>query len=329
MPVCGGFSRLIDFTFPYMEQDGGSFTALIIGGGPAGASCALWLKMLGYSPAIVEKSNALGGLQKSSPYLNRWLLGLTETTGEGFASKIHSQIQSLGIPVFFESVPELVEKKTGGSWSVGLTGARGPVKVQADFLVMATGVRPKACGFTANESVLIGPGKRIESHDFKGKRVAILGGGDNAFENFSMIRDKGAQHVRIFARSLRARQEFIGSTPPGLVSKGDYSASQETMRVNGESFDTLVVLYGWEPVNPMNGQVPLFLDMRGFINTDERRRTSNSRVYAIGEVTCKTHPCVATSMADGVICAKDIQQRLEERNRSFEQQEQLHLFYGT
>ena len=48
----------------------------IIGGGPAGMSCALWLHNYGMHPVIIEKEGALGGMARLSPYPNEWLLGL-------------------------------------------------------------------------------------------------------------------------------------------------------------------------------------------------------------------------------------------------------------
>ena len=46
----------------------------IIGGGPAGMSCALWLHNYGLNPVIIEKEGALGGMARLSPYPNAWLL---------------------------------------------------------------------------------------------------------------------------------------------------------------------------------------------------------------------------------------------------------------
>ncbi len=47
----------------------------IIGGGPAGMSCALWLVNYGLRPVIIERESALGGMARLSPYPNDWLLG--------------------------------------------------------------------------------------------------------------------------------------------------------------------------------------------------------------------------------------------------------------
>ncbi len=64
----------------------------IIGGGPAGMSCALWLVNYGFAPVIIERSTALGGMAHASPYPNEWLLGRPGETArenaEAFARHI-------------------------------------------------------------------------------------------------------------------------------------------------------------------------------------------------------------------------------------------------
>ncbi|MGD1698426.1 NAD(P)-binding protein [Dapis sp. BLCC M229] len=65
----------------------------IIGGGPPGMSCALWLKYLGFSPIIIERKQRLGGLQQLSNFQNVWYLGLIEKTGYEIAEQFRQHIQ--------------------------------------------------------------------------------------------------------------------------------------------------------------------------------------------------------------------------------------------
>ncbi len=286
-------------------------TALIIGGGPAGTSCALWLKMLGHSPAILEKTSRLGGLQNKNPFPNEWIVGHAGATGEQIGAKIHDHIGMHGIPVYFQSSVISVSRSAAGAWETLAGSAQGPVTIRSKYLVLATGVKPVADNFIETGSVLIGPGRKIVDFDYRAKRVAILGGGDNALENYLFVKDRGAAAVHVFARRLRARREFVKRVPADAISVRAYQAHQQTMSVDGEPFDAFLVFYGWAPVNPIAGHVALETDARGFIETDHRRRTSAHGIYAIGEVTQKNHPCVVTSMSDGIICAKDIQLRIE------------------
>jgi len=284
--------------------------ALIAGGGPAGAACALWLKLLGLSPVLVEKGEQLGGLQNCNPFPGDWIPGLPGITGTAMAGSIHDHVRRLGVATLTRCAVTAVARLSQGGWEAQLAG-EGPGTVRARFLVLATGVLPVTGGLEESASVLIGPGRKVADVDFRGKRVAILGGGDNAFENFLFARDRGATATRIFARHVRARRDLRRQVPSDAISGPAYRADAKTMRVNGEPFDVFLVLYGWEPVNPVGKQLGLVTDEKGFVRSDERRRTSDPDVYAIGELAQKLHPCVATSVADGIVCAKDIQSRLE------------------
>jgi hypothetical protein len=82
--------------------------------------------------------------------------------------------------------------------------------------------------------------------------------------------------------------------------------------VNGKRFDKLIVLYGWEAHLPYMAEIPMALNERGFVMTGSDCETSQRDVFAIGEVAQRGHPCCITSMADGVLAAKAIQERLEE-----------------
>lgn len=288
------------------------FDALIVGGGPAGAACAIWLKLLGHSPLLVEKAERIGGLQNRNPFPGDWLPGQPGITGPQAAARMHDHVLGLGIAAWTRCAVTAARRLPRGGWEASLAGA-GPGTAQARFLVLATGVAPAAGGFSESATVLIGPGREVAEFDYRGKRVAILGGGDNAFENFLFVGRRGAAAARIFARHVRARAHYRRQVPPEAVSGPDYRADPARMTVDGESFDVFLVFYGWEPVNAVAAALGLATDGRGFVRSDERRRTSDPDAYAIGELTQKLHPCVATSISDGIVCAKDIQERLEAR----------------
>ena len=75
-------------------------------------------------------------------------------------------------------------------------------------LVVGTGVdykEPAECIGQSFDDVLIGAGARLNHYDFKNKRVAVLGGGDNALENALFAQKRGAAEVTVFARTLRGQ----------------------------------------------------------------------------------------------------------------------------
>ena len=65
----------------------------IIGGGPAGMSCALWLHNYGFRPRIVEQEGVFGGMARLSPYPNDWLLGRPGATARENAEEFVRHIR--------------------------------------------------------------------------------------------------------------------------------------------------------------------------------------------------------------------------------------------
>ena len=154
----------------------------------------------------------------------------------------------------------------------------------------------------------------MAAESFAGKRVAVLGGGDNAFENALYALEHGALSVRVHARSVRAQHQFVSRFPARDVIVGPYEADPLSRRVDGVAYDLVLVFYGWEPCIGCVDALGLRRSESGFITTDmTTAETSFPGVYAIGEVAQRLHPCVVTALADGVTAAKAIQARMEAR----------------
>ena len=288
-------------------------SVLIVGGGPAGCSCALWLKQLGCAPSLLDAGQGLGGLQNESPYPNTWVGGVTGMTGQDFAARLDRQVTSLGIPVERETRALSAEWRDG-SFFVKAQGPKGVFEASAPFLVAASGSRPRDGGLPDAPGLLVGPGRRIENEDFSGCKVAILGGGDNAFENHGIITAKGAGSVTLFARSLRARRSLRDRVPQSDLRVGPYEAATSPLSVNGERFERIVVLYGWRPNSEwLTGLAPDRAPGGEVLTEPRSAESSVPGLYAIGEAAGRAHPCCSTAMADGVTAATDILRRMEGR----------------
>jgi len=128
------------------------------------------------------------------------------------------------------------------------------------------------------------------------------------------VRERDPAVVHLYARHVRAQQQWIDRTRPEDVRIGAYDVDIHARRVNGLPYDLLLVFYGWVPQVPYAEGLGLVRDARGFVRTArETAETSVDGIYAIGEVAHRMHPCVVTSLADGVVAAKAIQARLEPR----------------
>ncbi|NGM85805.1 NAD(P)/FAD-dependent oxidoreductase [Parapusillimonas sp. SGNA-6] len=299
--------------------------AVIVGGGPAGVSCAVWLARLGLSAVLIEAGNELGGLCRSNPFVDEWNASLPGMTGIQVADNLALSARQAGVSLRLACRVQRIER-AGGGYCVAGSGLTAPI--QGRYLVLATGVRarplPGAVPATGQHAagastwpasvngILTGPGQHIVEQDFRGKRVAVLGGGDNAFENALYAMEHGAQSVRLFARNLRAQHQFLRKVPASRVTTGPYKVDALHRTVNGQPYDLILVFYGWEPCAAFADALGLHRSEQGFIATDmQTAQTSCPGVYAAGEVAQRQHPCVVTALADGVTAAKAIQARLE------------------
>ena len=286
------------------------FDVIIIGGGPAGAQCGLWLKMLGYNPVILEKADKLGGLQLLNPHENHWTICVPGHIGAELAEAMQANINRHGVAHIL-NVSDLRIERKDHNFHATFDDAFGAYQMMAPKIVIATGVRHKDGGLTASDRVIIGSGQVIEDQDFTNLNVAILGGGDSAAEAYSFVLEKGARSVDVYARTLRARKQIHEKIPEGHLRVGGYEVDEAKAMVNGKAYDKLCVMYGWRPVNPLPDSIPIKLDERGFIDVDENYRTSDENIFAIGECAQRVHPCMVTAMADGVVAAKALQSDFE------------------
>lgn len=270
--------------------------AIILGGGPAGIAAAIWLKKLGVDVVLLERADALGGLQRRSPYENLWIPGVQGKTGQEVARALAEHAAAVGIEVRLNHGAPVVP---GDLYRTG--------DFTASYVVIATGTTPRAGRFLPSATVAIGPGEPMEALDVSNRRVAILGGGDNAFDQARFVRGRGGK-VTVFSRGEPRAQTLLRDLVPDIpIVVGPYDARQRAMTVNGEAFDVFGVMYGFEAVVP-DGLKPRL--RRGYIQVNRFGETSLPGVYACGEVTDYWHPCVTTAAAHGVQVARQIATKL-------------------
>lgn len=283
------------------------FDAIVIGGGPAGAQCVLWLTKLGLKACLLEKAE-IGGLQARSPYSNSWLAVVQATTlARNVAANIERNISEQGCTLFRTSC-ERIDHSTERNVFLVST-ALGPLS--ARNVILATGTSENTGGMESDRAVLGLVG--AASMQCAGKDVAILGGGDAACEAYQIATQKGAARVRVFARSIRARKDMWGAVAAKDKRVGDYWVEDDVVRYGEGRFspETICLCYGWAPVIPPLG-FKVDLDQTGRIVVDPRMRSSFPGVYAIGDVNNHSYPCVATAVAEGVYAAKEIERGLSE-----------------
>lgn len=279
---------------------------IVVGGGPAGAACALWAHQLGLRVLLIEAGSAMGGLQRRSPYVNRWLPGLPGRTGQEVAASLQSHLESAAVPHLLDFTVTTIRRGADhAAWEV----SDGRVTHVAHHVVIATGSRPRHGGFVDTDRVGIGPGMAMERLAVAGRRVAILGGGDNAFDQAAFALQRGACAVDLYCRRAPGAQPLLQrQVDPHRVHVGPFHADAASMTVNGTPYDVFGIQFGFEACIPGGLRLP---SNDGYVVVDRRGAVQGfPGLFAAGEVTNYWQPCVTTSYAHGVQVAKSIQNGL-------------------
>jgi thioredoxin reductase len=314
----------------------------VVGGGPSGMSCALWLKHLGFVPILIEKNEKLGGLQTLSHFQNVWYLGIPGKTGYELADQFHRHVEAEMLSTVLDSsIKEIT--KVGDDFRI----VTDKTEITARYMVIATGQR--VTGFEAIESVpgskyllssqrvCFNPGATpLLGSKVSGGVVAVVGGGDNGLVT-ARILGNTSQHIHLFIRSeirafevnKRAMFEQIAAGrvsvhQPAKIQRFEMREEKIYMLFQDENnqekallFDYLCFRLGFTPnveelvrLFEQGGVGSVKLTEKGYIATDRFLRTSIPNIYAAGDVTNPRDPCVATAVAHGAIAAHSIEEDL-------------------
>ena len=259
----------------------------IVGAGPAGLTCAAFLRKLGYSVTIYEKYDYVGGIISH---------GIPEfRLDKIIAEKTFKRIIDLGIEVKFNFE---LEK------NIMLKNLRK--EYDAVFL-----------GFGANISVLpnikgknlasvYGTNEFLESKkvlDLKGKNVIVVGGGDVAMDMARTAKKNGGNVLVVYRRnekdmkankseievSKKENIEFIFNTNVKQIIKNGNIYKVYLMTNDGFKFvypcDYVFFAIGSKPDEKITKKLGLKLDVDGYIKTDKRQMTSLPGVFAGGDLS--------------------------------------------
>lgn len=294
------------------------YDVIIIGGGPAGLSAGIYAARGGLKTVIVE-SKSIGGQAQTAHEIQNYP-GIKAIGGFDLCYSMMEQCTSFGVDFALDRIAacDLQNKK--------ITLESGN-KLSAKFIIIATGASPRKLG-VENESRFLGKGvsycATCDGAFFKGKTVAVIGGGNTAVED-ALYLEKLASKVYLVHRrdALRADRILCDRLEKSSVEviwssvvqnlDGDDNLTQMTLKnVKNDTLSTVSV----DGVFVAIGQIPesnLFEGVQktsdGYIITDENMRTDIDGVFAVGDVRDKTLRQVITACADGAIagaiCAQE------------------------
>ena len=292
------------------------FDTVILGGGPAGLAAAIYASRGAVSTALIDIS-MMGGQPSNYLELENYP-GFPIIGGYDLMEKFEEHADKFGVQKFPMQEIERVDLVSDSKIIV-----TKEAEFKAKTVIIATGAQPMKLG-VPGEKEFVGRGVSYcavcDGAFYKGKTVAVVGGGNSAVEE-AMYLTKFAEKVYVIHRrdELRAdkivqerafkneKLEFIWNSVVKEIKGDDLVHTVVLENVKSKEISNLAVngvfpYIGIVPnVENFSGQVEQ--DAGGFIITDETMKTSIEGVYAVGDVRKTPLRQVITAAADGAVGA--------------------------
>ena len=290
------------------------YDILIIGGGPAGLTAATYACRAGKSVLVIEKA-AFGGQITWSPKVENFP-SVVSISGAELGDRLMEQAMEQGAEV---ELDEVVSAELRGDVK-RLTCDSGAV-FEGKTVIIATGAKPRMLGL-AREEELVGNGVCFcavcDGAFYKGRTVAVNGGGNSALQDALLLSEKCAKVYLIHRRAgfrgeaklieaLKKREnvEFVmESSVTALLGENELTGIK--ISTNGEereiALDGLFVAIGHAPNNGLFAEY-IALDPAGYADSAEDCLTGTAGVFVAGDCRKKAVRQLTTAAADGAVAA--------------------------
>lgn len=308
-------------------DDATVFDVLVIGGGPAGYTAALYAVRAGLSCLVIEKMAAGGQMCETTKIDN--YPGFPEGI-DGFAlgDAMGKGAGRFGAKTVFAEVTALKLTET----------PKVAVTTDGNFLakavIVATGATHRHLGLEGEEAMIgrgVGYCATCDGMFYRGKRVAVIGGGNSAVAD-ALYLSGICEHVTLIHRRNELRASPIYLTPlkakenltltlnsRAVALLGDTRITGVTVEENETGarhdlpVDGVFISIGRDPITALvKGQ--LTLDDSGYIVADETTKTNLAGVFAAGDVRTKPLRQIVTATADGATAAYFAEAYLRQNN---------------
>jgi thioredoxin reductase (NADPH) len=300
---------------------------LIVGSGPAGLTAALYAARAELAPVVVSGVPAGGQLLVTTDVEN--YPGFPEgIQGPELVDRMRRQAERFGAKFVDDNVTKVDFSRRPFHVTTGTRGA-----FLADAVIVATGANARWLGL-ASETALRGKGvsacATCDGFFFKGKDLAVVGGGDTAMEE-ALFLTNFAPHVTIIhrrgdlraSRIMQARVKkhpkislLLDSEVVDIVGSGSVETLRvkhlPTGRISELKVQGLFVAIGYDPATDiLRGH--LDLDEKGYLKVHDHTRTSVEGVFAAGDVHDHRYRQAVTAAGDGCMAAIDAERWLAEQ----------------
>ncbi len=290
------------------------YDVIIIGGGPAGLTAALYALRAEKSVVVIEKMGLGGQIALSSEVEN--FPGTMKMSGAEFAANLAAQVDALGGKIEYEEVIEIID----GDVKTVVTDLD---RYEGKSIIIATGVKNRRLGAEGEEE-LIGKGVSFcavcDGSFYKGKTVAVIGGGNTAVEDAVYLSDIAEKvyivhrrnEFRAEPRLVRALKEranvelVLETTVERFVDEGGLKGVDVVNVKSGEkrhiALDGAFVAVGQIPQCEIFRDI-ITLDEGGYISAGENCRTNKEGIFVAGDCRNKNVRQLTTAVGDGSVAA--------------------------
>jgi len=301
-----------------------NYDIVIVGGGPAGLTAALYAARAHLRVAVLEK-NVVGGAAATTPRIENYPGFLDGIDGYELGMLIARQAQKYGAEIIYGEVTaaELEKKKKIIYTPQGTYSARA--------VILSIGTSPRPLGIKGEED-FVGRGlsycATCDGAFFRGKDVAVVGGGNTAFfdllylaaicRKVYLVHRRGEFRAeKILVRKARALEnaEFLLNCSVSAIIADDSVKGLELIFTSGETKEIAVSgIFAAVGALPATGFLKgLALTEAGYIITDKRGATNLLGVYACGDAADKILRQVITACADGALAAEEAGKFIREK----------------
>ena len=290
---------------------------VVVGGGPAGMTAALYALRNGRSVLIIEKEG-FGGQITHSPKVENYP-GYMSLSGNELADHMMEQVMNQGADIEIETVTGIRDE---GNKKIVVTEEGS--EYEAGAVVIAVGVKHRMLGLPG-EDELVGEGISFcavcDGDFYTGREVIMVGGGNSALQEAILLSDKCAKVTIVqdmpfltgekkLQDILEARSNvtvYVNQRVTGLLTengefKGIRTSDSQTGKEQELYADGMFVAIGLIPEN--EGFKDLAdLNDRGYFDTDETCTTRTPGIFVAGDCRSKSIRQVTTACADGAVAA--------------------------
>ena len=291
------------------------YDVIIIGGGPAGLTAALYARRANKSVLVIEKAT-FGGQITFSPKVEN-ISGFIELSGNEFAEKLVDQVLNQGADTEFCEVTGL---RTDGNIKVVETDSG---EFTGKSVIIATGAKHRLLGLPEEEKY-VGNGLSFcavcDGAFYADKTVAVIGGGNSALQEALLLSDLVKklyviQNLDFFTGEAKLSEQLLskpnvevifGSSVEKYEGEGEVSGLKIKNLKTGEISDLCVdgvfLAVGLIPQNDLFKDY-ITLDERGYADSGEDCMTKSRGIFVAGDCRRKKIRQVATAVSDGAIAA--------------------------